>query len=44
MFYEHPLFILLLGSALTEYFTENDVLKPKCFKLTAEEAELRREK
>jgi len=43
MFYEYQLFILLLGSALTDYFTENDVLKSKICKFTAEDAEVRRE-
>jgi len=32
MFHEYQLFILLLGSALSDYFTGNDVLKPKMFK------------
>jgi len=44
MFHEHQLFILLLGFVLTDYFIEEDVGMPKCLKLTAEDAEVRREK
>jgi len=32
LLHDHQLFILLLGFALTDYFIENDVLKPKMFK------------
>jgi len=43
MLHENQLFILLVDSVLTDYFAENDVLKPKHLNLTAEDAEVRRE-
>jgi len=33
MFYEHQLFILLLGAALTDKFIENNVLNLKMFEI-----------